>query len=134
MTLQPILGAPLAIQLHVATVVPAFFIGTWLIFFSTKGAPWHRALGKLYLALMVLTAIAAIFIHAVVGPTFYGFGLIHLFIPLVAFGTYNALQGVRTGNIARHRRAMIGMYVGALLIAGGLTFLPGRIMHAVFFS
>ena len=134
MTLEPIFNAPLAIQLHVATVVPAFFIGTWLIFFSSKGAPWHRALGKLYLALMVLTAIAAFFVHAVVGPTFHGFGLIHLFIPLVASGTYNALQGVRTHNIPRHRRAMIAMYIGALLIAGGLTFLPGRIMHAVFFS
>ncbi|BCW87459.1 hypothetical protein sos41_05880 [Alphaproteobacteria bacterium SO-S41] len=134
MTLEPILNAPLAIQLHVITVVPAFFIGTWLLFFSAKGAPWHRTLGKIYLTLMVLTAIAAFFIHAVVGPTFYGFGLIHLFIPLVASGTYNGLKGAWTHNIPRHRRAMTLMYVGALLIAGGLTFLPGRIMHAVFFG
>jgi len=27
---------------------------------------------------------------------------------------------------------MIGLYVGGLLIAGGLTFLPGRIMHRLF--
>lgn len=134
MTLQPLLDAPLAIQLHVATVVPAFFIGTWLIFLSRKGAPRHRALGKLYLALMVLTAIAAFFIHAQVGPTFYGFGFIHLVIPLVVSGTYNALQGVWTHNIPRHRRAMLTMYVGALLIAGAFTFMPGRIMYRMLFA
>ncbi len=29
---------------------------------------------------------------------------------------------------------MISMFVGALLIAGAFTFLPGRIMHAVAFG
>jgi uncharacterized membrane protein len=28
---------------------------------------------------------------------------------------------------------MISIFVGALLIAGAFTLLPGRIMHAVFF-
>ena len=43
MDLGPILDAPFAVKLHLATVVPAFAIGTWLIFFSRKGAPVHRA-------------------------------------------------------------------------------------------
>ena len=46
MTLEPLPHAPLAIQIHVATVVPAFFLGTWQIFFSHNGAPFHRALGQ----------------------------------------------------------------------------------------
>jgi len=29
---------------------------------------------------------------------------------------------------------MIGLYVGALLIAGAFTFLPGRLMHQIFFG
>jgi uncharacterized membrane protein len=37
-------------------------------------------------------------------------------------------------NVAQHRRAMIGIFVGALVIAGAFTFLPGRIMHAVAFG
>lgn len=134
MTLEPLLNASLAIQIHVATVAPAFLIGTWLIFFSTKGAPWHRTLGKIYLALMVITAIAAIFIKAVVGPTFMGFGLIHLFVLLTLSGVYNAIQGVRTGDIRRHKSAMIGVYAGAILVAGAFTFLPGRIMYEIFFT
>jgi uncharacterized membrane protein len=41
MSLAPLLTAPFAVQLHVATVVPAFLLGTWLIFFSRKGALYY---------------------------------------------------------------------------------------------
>ena len=37
MDVDPLLTAPLAVQLHLATVVPAFVLGTWLLFFSTRG-------------------------------------------------------------------------------------------------
>jgi uncharacterized membrane protein len=50
--------APLAIQIHLATVLPAFAIGTWQIFGSSKGSRSHRMLGFVYLALMTVTAVA----------------------------------------------------------------------------
>jgi uncharacterized membrane protein len=62
MSLDSILEASLAVRIHVATVVPAFFIGTSQKFLSTKGAPLHRAMGFIYLSLMTVTSIAAIFI------------------------------------------------------------------------
>jgi len=135
MTLEPLLHAPLAVRIHVATVVPAAIIGTWLIFFSRKGAPWHRALGYTYLTLMCFTAISTLWVHQLMpnGP-FFGLSPIHLLIPLVLLGAYNAIQGARTHNIARHRYAMLGVYIGGILIAGGFTFVPGRIMHAVVFG
>ena len=37
-------------------------------------------------------------------------------------------------DVRRHQRAMIGLFAGALVIAGVFTFLPGRIMHAVLFG
>ena len=37
-------------------------------------------------------------------------------------------------NVPRHRYTMIGLFVGALVIAGLLTVVPGRIMHAVVFG
>src|SRR5471032_1077521 len=72
LSLAPLLGATAAVQIHVATVVPAFFLGTWQIFFSRKGAPFHRALGYLYLALMTIASIAALFVHQLMpnGPFF----------------------------------------------------------------
>jgi uncharacterized membrane protein len=135
MTLAPLLAASPAIQIHVATVVPAFFLGTWQIFFSRKGSPAHRLTGYLYLALMTVTSIAALFIHQVMpnGP-FWGFSPIHLFIPVTLLGVVGALYFARRGDITRHKQAMIGTYVGAILIAGAFTFLPGRIMHAVVFG
>ncbi len=134
MTLAPLLAAPLAVQIHVATVIPAFLIGLWLIPFSRKGSPLHRAFGALYLVLMTATSVAAIFITAHVGPTLWGFGLIHLFVVLTLFGVFNAIQGIRTHDIPRHRRAVLGSFVFAIGIAGAFTFVPGRIMHTIFFG
>ena len=135
MNLEPLLHAPLAVQVHVATVVPAFMLGTWQIFASAKGATLHRAVGYTYLTLMSITAISTLFIHAINpnGP-FFGLSWIHLFVPLTLFGVFGAIATARRHDIRGHRRAMIGVYVGALLIAGGLAFMPGRIMHTVVFG
>src|ERR1700744_3778591 len=119
MTLEPLLHAPLAVQIHVATVVPAAIIGTWLIFFSTKGAKLHRALGYTYLTLMSFTAITTLWVHQLMpnGP-FFGLSPIHLLIPLTLFGVYNAVMGARTHDIARHRYAMLSVYIGGISIFG----------------
>jgi uncharacterized membrane protein len=131
MNLAPLAHAPLAIQVHLATVLPAFVIGTWLIFFSRKGAPRHRALGASYLVLMSVTAVAALFIHSI-NPG--GLSLIHLFVPLTLVSVAGALWNVRRGNIRGHRNAMIGLYFGGIVIAGAFTLLPGRLMHRIFFG
>lgn len=135
MTLEPLLHAPVAVQVHVATVVPAFLIGTFQIFISRKGAPLHRALGYLYLVLMSVTAITTLFVHQLMPHSpFWGLSPIHLLVPLTLFAVVGALRGAWTHNIAMHKRSMIGLYIGGMLIAGTLTFLPGRIMHAVAFG
>jgi uncharacterized membrane protein len=135
MTLEPLLHAPLAVRIHVATVLPAVVLGTWQIFISKKGAPLHRAIGYTYLALMTVTAITTLFIHQLMPSSpFFGLSPLHLLIPLTLFGVYGALHGARTHNVTEHKIAMISLYVGAILIAGSFTLLPGRIMHAVVFG
>jgi uncharacterized membrane protein len=138
LNLQPILEAPLAIQLHFLTVVPAFFLGAWQLLLSRKGSNSHRLIGKIYLTLMSLTAVAAFFI-----PSFTSFsigagpirlGLIHLFIPLTVNGVWQTRKALRRGDIAAHKASMRGLYFGGLLIAGALTFIPGRIMWRMFFG
>ena len=54
--------------------------------------------------------------------------------PLTLLGVVGALYHARRHNIAKHKRAMLGVYIGGILIAGSLTFVPGRIMHAVAFG
>ena len=136
MTLEPLIHAPLAVQAHVATVVPAFVLGTWLLLFSRKGLRWHRALGAVFLGLMVATAIIALFIHRQMpGSPVLGMSPTHLFVPFVLFATWRALDGAMTGNIKQHRRWIMGMFVGALVINGlnNVFFLPG-ITREVFFG
>ncbi len=135
MTLEPLLNASLAIKIHVFTVVPGFLLGTWLIFFSRKGMRNHRAVGYVYLTLMTVTAIAALFIHTIMpnGP-FFGFSPIHIFSATTLAGVVGALYYARKHDVRRHRRSMLTVYIAGLLIAGAFTFLPGRIMHKMFFG
>ena len=130
MNFEPLFNAPLAIQIHVATVVPAFFLGT-LQMVLPKGTGLHRVCGYLFMVLMVITACAAFFI-----PSFTGgrFSLIHLFIPLTLYSVPAALLAIKRGNVKGHRNAMIGLYIGGLIIAGGLALEPGRIMNTVIFG
>jgi uncharacterized membrane protein len=136
MTLEPLIHAPLAVQAHVATVLPAFLLGTWLLVFSLKGLRWHRVLGAAFLGLMVATAIIALFIHRQRPDSpVLGMSPTHLFVPFVLFATWRALDGALKGNIKQHRRWIMGMFLGALVINGvnNVFFLPG-ITHDVFFS
>jgi len=131
MNLNPIWEAPLAVQIHLATVIPAFLLGTWLIFLSRKGSPRHRVVGAVYMILMLITATAAIFVRELRPGRF---SWLHLFVLLTYWSVFSALWNLRRKNIKGHQGAMIGLYVGGLLIAGSLTFLPGRIMHRIFFG
>lgn len=119
---------------HLGTILPAFLIGTFLLF-SRKGDSLHRLLGKIYMLLMLITATITLFMTAQVGPTLFGhFGFIHLFSFLVFYSVPSAFLAIRNGNLILHRGNMIGLYVGGILIAGAFTFVPGRLLHAWFFG
>jgi uncharacterized membrane protein len=119
--------------LHLATVVPAFLIGTWLLL-RHKGTPRHRKLGKLYMVLMLVTAGLSLFMRSG-DPVLLGqFGVVHLFVLPVAFFVPRAWFAVRRGDIPQHKRSMIGLYIGALLIAGAFAFSPGRLLHQWLFG
>ena len=80
--------------------------------------------------LMLITALATLFMKAEVGPVLIGhFGYVHLFSLLVLYAVPSAYIAVRKGNIAKHKRSMMLLYVGAILIAGGFTFTPSVLAH-----
>lgn len=123
------------IYLHLATVMPALFIGTYLMV-NSKGTPRHRALGKAYMSLLLVTAIVSLFLRAQVGPKFLGhFGYIHLLSFLTLYAVPMAYYSARTRNVRRHRRLMVLTYVGAIVIAGLFAFLtPGRVLYKLMFA
>lgn len=131
MSLEPILNSPIAIQLHAASATAAFFLGAFILW-RRKGTHLHKALGRAWAALMLVTATSALFINEIrlIGP----FSPIHIFVLLTYVGLAQGIFHIRRGNVVAHRAAMQGTYVGALILAGAFTFLPGRRMHAVLFG
>jgi len=121
------------VYVHLATVLPAFLIGTYLLL-NRKGTPRHKALGRIYLPLMIATGIATLLMPAEVGPRFLGhFGFIHLFSLLTLYSAPAAFIYARRGNITAHRGNMIGLYIGGLLIAGSFALMPGRMLNDLLF-
>jgi uncharacterized membrane protein len=59
---------------------------------------------------------------------------IHLLSILVLATLPLAVMHARRHDVPQHRTAMLMLFTGVLVIAGGFTFLPGRIMRAVVFS
>ncbi len=62
------------------------------------------------------------------------FGWIHLFSFLTMYTVPTAYIAIKKGNVKAHKRKMILLYVGAILIAGGFTLMPGRYLHGVLFG
>lgn len=120
--------------LHLTTVVPAFVIGAFQLL-RRKGTPSHKLLGKIYMLLMLATAVITLAMPAEVGPRFLGhFGFIHGFSLLALFSVPFAFIAARRGNIKAHRSAMLGLYIGGILIAGAFAFAPGRMLHEWLFG
>lgn len=118
---------------HLITVVPCFFIGAYLLAVK-KGTSFHKTIGKVYMILIFATAIITLFMPAHVGPQFLNhFGWIHLFSFLTLYSVPTAIIAVKKGQIRRHKLKMILLYIGAIIIAGGFTFTPGRYLYSVFF-
>jgi uncharacterized membrane protein len=122
------------VYLHLASILPAFMIGTYLLL-NKKGTKSHRLLGKIYMLLMLETAIVTLFMSAEVGMRLFDhFGFIHLFSILTLYSVFAAYWAIKHGNVRMHRKNMIALYVGGILIAGAFTFAPGRMLHGWLFQ
>lgn len=125
------LGAPALIQLHAVLAATAIILGG-IQLAAPKGTPTHRLLGRVWVASMAIVALSSFFIHEI--RMFGPFSAIHLLSVLTLITLWQAIRLVRKGDIVRHKKAMIRLYVLALLVTGAFTLLPGRLMYRVFFG
>jgi uncharacterized membrane protein len=119
------------IAVHMTAAITATVIGPfamWARLGMTKRPKLHRAFGYAWVTMMILTAVTAIFIRSGFGWNFYGFSPIHLLVPLTFFSLFGAFRFLAQGNIVGHRKTMIRLYIGACLVAGFFTFVPGRFL------
>jgi uncharacterized membrane protein len=131
MTLAPLLDAAPAIQIHAAAASAAFLLGL-VQFAAPKGTLPHRAVGWIWVTLMALIAVSAFFIHELRlwGP----WSPIHL-LAIVALVTLPlGVWHARNQRVPRHRTVMVSLFLGALVVAGLFTFVPGRLMHKALFG
>ncbi|GAW41738.1 hypothetical protein SH203_02147 [Brevundimonas sp. SH203] len=128
-----LLTSPVMIQVHVASAVTALVIGLVLLA-GVKGDRLHRTLGWAWVLAMGTTALSSFFIHQINPNGPGGFSLIHLLSGWTVIALPMAVHAARRHRVADHRRAMTGMFVGGLIVAGAFTFLPGRLMWAIFFG
>ena len=129
--LAPLLSAAPAIQLHAFAAMTAFTLGLVQLA-APKGTLPHRTVGWIWVALMVGVSVSAFFVHEIRlwGP----WSPIHLLAIFTLVMLPLAVLHARRHAVERHRNAMVSIFIGALVIAGLFTFMPGRIMHAVVFG
>lgn len=123
------LDLPMQVKVHLAGALSALAIGT-VIWLLPKGRGPHKALGWAWVVAMAATAISSLFITGLNG-NFYSF--IHFLSGWTLIALPMAIFAIRNRNITMHRRNMTGIFVGGLIVAGALSFIPGRFMFEFFF-
>jgi uncharacterized membrane protein len=131
MSFAPLLDAAPAIPLHAFAAMAAFALGV-VQFAAPKGTLPHRTIGWIWVVLMALVAGSSFWIHQIrlVGP----WSPIHLLSIFTLVVLPIAVWKAHSHQVGAHRRAMILLFSGALVIAGLFTIVPGRIMHQVLFG
>ena len=106
-----------AMRLHLTAALIALIMGARQLV-AKKGGLAHRLIGWSWSLIMIAAAASSFFILSI-------YVLVQL--PL-------AIQAARKGDLVRHAAIMRGMYWMGLVTAGLFTLVPGRLLHAVFFS
>jgi uncharacterized membrane protein len=125
------------IAIHTSAAITAVLLGPfalWARLGSTTRPRLHRALGYAWVTCMLGAALTGLFIRDFRLPNIWGYTPIHLLIPLTVFSLYRAFRFLADGNITGHRKTMQWLYVGACLVAGAFTLLPGRYLGQLLWS
>jgi uncharacterized membrane protein len=131
MSLSPLLNAPPLIVVHATAALAAFGLGIVQLA-RAKGTGSHRLFGWIWILLMAAVALSSLWIRTI--RQFGPFSLIHALSLFTLTALPIAVLHARRHSVAAHRKAMMSLFVGALVIAGAFTLLPGRLMHEVIFG
>ena len=116
------------VTVHAIAAMAALGLGI-LQFAGPKGVISHRAIGYCWVTAMAIVAVSSFWIHdfRIIGP----FSPVHILSVVVLFTVPMAVLHARRGQIGRHRKAMISIFVVALIGAGLFTLLPLFILPGI---
>ena len=130
------------IYIHAFFALTAIPVGLY-IFFKKKGTKQHRFIGRVWVSCLLIVSVTALFITSPMTDTAFNprlYSWIHLLIPFTIGNLIYSIWSIRQFKKSKlekhknaHMRSMIGVYVGALLLAGAFTLLPGRMFHEIIF-
>ena len=127
----------LTIYVHAFFALLAVPVGLY-IFLTKKGTANHKFVGRFWVIILMIVSVTAIFIQEI-NPGEYS--LIHLLIPWTIGSLIYSIWNIRKykeTKLPRHKHAhmysMIGVYIGALIVAGAFTLMPGRFFHNILFG
>jgi len=123
-------GLSWVIKLHIFAALTALAIGT-AILLQRKGSSLHKTLGWGWVFAMATTAVSSLWITELNGNVW---SFVHLLSGWTIIALPMAIFAIRSRKVEAHRRAMSGIFVGGLIVAGSLSFIPGRFMFEFFFG
>jgi uncharacterized membrane protein len=131
MSLAPLFAAGSVVTAHAFAAMAAFLLGSVQLL-APKGTLPHRTLGYLWVVLMLTVIGTSFFIYDIRmwGP----FSWIHLLSLAALFGLVSLVREARRHDVREHKKSAMLLFFGAMVVAGGFTFMPGRAMHAVLFG
>ena len=125
------------IYVHATLALLAVPLGLY-IFLTKKGTKQHKMLGRIWVTFLIIVSLTAIFIQTI-NPGQYSW--IHLLIPFTLVSLIYSIWNIKKYKKTKierykysHMYSMICVYVGALLIAGAFTLMPGRFFHHILFG
>jgi len=125
------------IYIHAFFALIAVPVGLYILL-TKKGTQKHKSTGRIWTLFLLIVSFTALFIQAI-NPGEYS--LIHLLIPWTIGSLIYSIWSIRKFQKTKlqkykkaHMYSMIGVYVGALLVAGVFTLMPGRLFYEILFS
>lgn len=131
MSLTPLLQAPALVQAHAVAAMGAFLLGLVQLA-APKGTLPHRQFGWLWVGLMVVVTLSSFGITGRAGAG--NLSWIHILSAGTLMLLPLAVHRARRGAIKAHQGSMLGLFLGALVVTGAFTLMPGRLMHRVVFG
>jgi uncharacterized membrane protein len=116
---------------HAITALLAVIIGA-IQLASGKGTMQHRALGYLWVSMMMYVSISSFFISEI--QLWGTYSPIHLLSAWTVLTLCTGVYFARVGNIKAHQLNMQLLYGLALILTGLFTLLPNRVMGQIFFG